>query len=60
MMGLTLGIDASNIRAGGGVTHLAELLRAAVPAEHGFDEVIVWSNEGTLAKLDERPWYALT
>jgi glycosyltransferase involved in cell wall biosynthesis len=55
-MGLRLGIDASNIRAGGGVTHLAELLRAAKPAEHGFDEVIVWSNSGTLAKLDDRPW----
>lgn len=39
---MRLGIDASNIRTGGGVTHLIELLRAAKPQEHGFDEVIVW------------------
>ena len=28
----TIGIDATNLRAGGGVTHLMELLRAAQPA----------------------------
>ena len=29
-----VGIDASNLRLGGGITHLVELLRAADPAAH--------------------------
>ncbi len=53
---MRLGIDASNIRAGGGVTHLVELLRIAKPQEHGFCEVIVWGGSATLNCLDDRPW----
>ncbi|MFH1581270.1 MAG: glycosyltransferase family 1 protein [Pseudomonadota bacterium] len=53
---MILGIDASNIRAGGGVTHLVELLRAAKPQEYGFDEVIVWGGSATLNCLEDRPW----
>jgi glycosyltransferase involved in cell wall biosynthesis len=53
---MMLGIDASNIRSGGGVTHLAELLRAASPSDFGFDRVVVWSSQYTLTRLDARPW----
>jgi glycosyltransferase involved in cell wall biosynthesis len=53
---MRLGIDGSNLRAGGGVTHLVELLRAAQPFEHGFHEVFVWGGLATLRGLDERPW----
>lgn len=53
---MRLGIDASNIRAGGGVTHLAELLRAADPLAYGFSEVIVWSGQATLSRIQDRPW----
>lgn len=53
---MILGIDAFNIRAGGGVTHLVELLRAAEPDDHGFSKVIVWGNIATLAKIDDRSW----
>lgn len=53
---MILGIDASNIRAGGGVTHLVELLRAADPFVHGFKQVIVWGSIATLAKIDDRDW----
>jgi len=53
---MRLGIDASNIRDGGGLTHLVELLRAAKPQEHGFDEVIVWGSSATLNCLEDRPW----
>lgn len=53
---MRLGIDASNLRAGGGVTHLVELLRAAAPAEHGFREVVVWGGASTLQRLEERSW----
>ena len=54
--GLTVGIDASNIRAGGGVTHLVELLRSANPPAHGFAKVVVWASRATLARIEEHPW----
>jgi glycosyltransferase involved in cell wall biosynthesis len=53
---MRLGIDAANIRAGGGVTHLVELLRTAEPAQHGFAQVVVWSARATLERIEDRPW----
>lgn len=53
---MKLGIDASNIRAGGGVTHLMELLSVACPLDYGFDQVIVWGGWVTLGRLEERLW----
>jgi glycosyltransferase involved in cell wall biosynthesis len=55
---LRVGIDASNLRAGGGVTHLVELLRALSPEAHGISQVTVWGGGKTLAMLDDRPWLA--
>jgi glycosyltransferase involved in cell wall biosynthesis len=49
-------IDASNIRAGGGVTHLVEILRAATPEAVGFSQVIVWAGRATLERIEDRPW----
>ena len=58
---MILGIDATNIRGGGGgVTHLVELLRAADPAEAGIDRVHVWGATETLDRLEARPWLTLT
>jgi glycosyltransferase involved in cell wall biosynthesis len=54
----TIGIDATNIRIGGGVTHLVELLRAAQPAEHGIDRIVVWGGTTTLTAVEDRPWLA--
>jgi glycosyltransferase involved in cell wall biosynthesis len=53
---MRLGVDASNIRGGGGVTHLAQMLAAADPRAHGFDAVVVWASQATLARLKDRPW----
>jgi glycosyltransferase involved in cell wall biosynthesis len=53
---LTIGIDAANLRRGGGVTHLVELLRAVQPATYGIDRVVVWGGQATLKALDDRPW----
>lgn len=53
---MILGIDASNIRVGGGVTHLTELLRAAEPLAHSFSQVIVWGGQRTLSRIEDRPW----
>ena len=52
----TIGIDASNLRAGGGVTHLMELLGAAQPAEYGIDLIVVWGGKPTLKALEAQPW----
>lgn len=54
--GGTIGIDATNLRRGGGLTHLIELLRAADPHAHGVRRVVVWGGRKTLAELDDRPW----
>jgi glycosyltransferase involved in cell wall biosynthesis len=53
---MILGIDAFNLRRGGGITHLVELLRAADPYQHGFEKVILWGGRIALSKVDERPW----
>lgn len=53
---MIFGIDASNIRAGGGVTHLIELLRFANPQQHGIDSVIIWANASVLERIEEQPW----
>lgn len=53
---MRLCIDGSNLRSGGGVTHLVELLRHADPAAHGFEQVFVWAPADTLDRLPERPW----
>jgi len=50
-----LAIDASNIRGGGGVTHLVELLNKYDPEVHGFDKIIIWSTAATLKLIDDKP-----
>src|SRR5205814_1663635 len=51
-----VGIDASNLRVGGGLTHLVELLRAADPGASGFERVVVWGRAKTLERLEPREW----
>lgn len=53
---MILGIDASNIRGGGGVTHLVELLGAAEPKQSGFERVVVWAAPRTLAAIADHSW----
>lgn len=56
---MIIGIDASNLRAGGGVTHLIELLRVADPKLDGFEKIIVWVGEKTQVKIEKREWLIL-
>jgi len=51
-----IGIDATNIRQGGGITHLSQLLAHADPKKSNFDKVIVWSNNNTLDQMPLKPW----
>lgn len=55
-VGLHLGIDATNIRQGGGITHLSQLLQAGDPIAAGIGRVTVLANQATLAALPVRPW----
>lgn len=53
---MIIGIDASNIRAGGGVTHLVHILPAGDPPRHDIQTVYVWANSDTARKLPDRSW----
>lgn len=53
---MKIGIDASNIRGGGGVTHLVALLGAAKPQKYNFEQVIVWGSSSTLNRIRNRDW----
>lgn len=53
---MQLGIDASNIRSGGGVTYLASLLGAATPENYQIRQIIVWAGRSTLGSIPDRPW----
>jgi glycosyltransferase involved in cell wall biosynthesis len=53
---MRVGIDGSNLRQGGGITHLVQLIAAADPAASGIGRVIVWGSKELLAQLPRRPW----
>ena len=53
---MILGIDATNIRTGGGLTHLVQFLEHADPARSGFLQVVIWASPDTLAALPCRDW----
>ena len=53
---MIIGIDASNIRIGGGVTHLKELLDNNNPRNFGLEKIIVFSGSNTLNQLKDQAW----
>ena len=56
---MKLGIDASNITSGGGLTHLIELLDCVNPSKFGFSQVVVWSSSKVLSKINKYEWLEL-
>lgn len=48
---MIVGIDASNIREGGGLTHLIALLQNTEETTTNIDKIIVWSSNATLEKI---------
>ena len=50
---MTIGIDASNIRNGGGITHLKSLLAHIEPATYSSHNFVIWSSQATLTLLPE-------
>ena len=55
-MALNLAIDATNLRGGGGITHLVELLSVFQPAAHGFNRIVIWGGTTTLRMIEDKPW----
>jgi len=53
---LTVGIDAANLRRGGGITHLVELLSAAQPGQCGIERIVVWGGRATLNAVEDFSW----
>lgn len=53
---MILGIDACNIRQGGGVTHLLEIINEFNPDKHGFNKIIIWSSKRTLEKIPDKDY----
>lgn len=53
---MKVAIDASNIRAGGGVTHLVECLGALEPEEFGIKTVVVYCGAELVSRLPQRVW----
>lgn len=53
---MILGIDATNIRSGGGLAHLKGILTHANPQLYNIEKIIIWSNNSTLNSLPESAW----
>jgi glycosyltransferase involved in cell wall biosynthesis len=51
-----VGIDASNLRAGGGRTHIVELLRASGAHLQDIERIVVWGAKDTLDRLPNEHW----
>ena len=53
---MIIGIDASNIRTGGGLTHLKAILESVDPAVSGFSKIVLWSSCLTLDQIPDYPF----
>ncbi|WP_187477626.1 glycosyltransferase family 4 protein [Amniculibacterium sp. G2-70] len=51
---MIIAIDASNIRAGGGLTHLKEIVNRADLGDNGIEKIVLLSNQHTLDKISSR------
>lgn len=53
---MILGIDAINLRRGGGTTHLQEVLSVINPLQYGFKKVVLWGGSDLLRAIPKRTW----
>lgn len=51
---MKIAFDLHNIRDGGGVNYIGNLLRAAVPERHGFERIVLFGGEENLAGFTDR------
>lgn len=52
---MKLGIDMHNVRNGGGVSYVSNILRMFDPEKHGFSRVCVFGSEEVLSHLPDGP-----
>ena len=52
-------IDASNLRAGGGIIHLQKIFQVGDPQAHGFQKVIVYGGQNPLEHFPKKSWLDL-
>lgn len=50
-----LGLDASNIKAGGGLVHLQNLISHGDPSLYGIDKVVIWGGK-QLDSIEDKGW----
>ena len=53
---MIVGIDASNLNEGGGLTHLLEILANFDIDQHNIDRVIIWGRTKTLIQVGNYSW----
>ena len=53
---MVIGIDASNLNSGGGLTHLIELILELEPKKHNVRKIIIWGSNKTLQLIQNKPW----
>ncbi len=53
---IDIGIDATNISSGGGLTHLQCLLNAVNPENQQFNRIILWTNRTAASNFSPKPW----
>ncbi len=53
---MIVGIDASNLTRGGGLTHLTEMILELEPSKHNFHKIIIWGSQNTLKRLMNVSW----
>lgn len=56
MENIVIGIDATNLRRGGGVTHLIELISAGAPERFGINKVVIFCGNELAKKLPSHTW----
>jgi len=53
---IIIGVDGANVRSGGGVTYLVELMASLDPVRDNFQKVVVWGSRDLENKIVCRDW----
>lgn len=53
---MIVGINAINLRVGGGTAHIFGLISAACPGRDNFKKIVIWGNSSLLDAIPHKPW----
>jgi glycosyltransferase involved in cell wall biosynthesis len=51
---MKIGIDASNINDGGGITHLSQIIKNFNINQSTIDQIVIWGNKKSLSKIKNK------